>query len=299
MCLKIKLIPLLFLSLFVLGEQLPSQIPAQSLSDYPLETLEIANTRAAYTTRAFFPPDTIQLDPWHRWKFNRILFGYVEEGDSYKLVFRLYFPSRYLSAEGRDYLPLAKRVLHYALSFFIIGREYLGRTSQWSKDGVVDIWLCEKGDVGGEQIGKDLYIYQIGREREEMELLREIAHEWGHHIIPPVGPYKEPEKWANGYIGERLLLNLLKENLTTSRQREDIAKFLEQRNALPLEIFRKAGNPSGLLRDEGEEGFWYLVGYVLEMSEEKGVEFIRQVFQKVGNTAPLSPSDLGKLLSGE
>ncbi len=302
-CLKIfpksKIIYLLFLLSFAFGEEMPLYISAKEVSRYLMESLEVAKVRAVYTSKAFFPPNTVQLDPWHRWRYNRVLYGYVEEGEGYRLVFRLYFPSRYLSSEGRDYLPLAKQVLRQALSFYILGKKYLGRTSQWSKDGIVDIWLSEKGEVGGEQIGRELYIYQIGKGREEIELLREIAHEWGHHIIPPIGPYKGPEKWANGYIGERLLLNLFKGNLIPCQQREEIAKFLERRNRLPLEIFEKTGYPSGLLKDEGEEGFWYIVGYVLKISEKEGIGFIQEILQKIKGTVPISPSDFAKLLASK
>lgn len=293
-----KIILLILISYLAKGE-MPLKISSQTLSHYQLESLEIANERAIYTSRAHFPPDTIQLDPWHRWKFNRVLYGYVEEGDGYKLVYRLYFPSRYLSIEGKDYLPLAKKILYHALQFYIIGRKFLGNVSLWSRDGVVDIWLAEKGDAGGEQIGKDLYIYQIGKARDEIELIREVAHEWGHHIIPPIGPYKEPEKWANGYVGERLLLELLRENSPSPQEREEIEKFLNTRNQKPLEIFRKAGYPSPLLSEEGAEGFWYMVGYVLEMREKKGIEFIRRILQQTRGRDRLSPSDLGKLLASE
>ena len=34
-----------------------------------------------------------------------------------------------------------------------------------------------------------------------------IAHEYSHLALPPLGgDYKEPEAWANGYLGERLLV---------------------------------------------------------------------------------------------
>lgn len=293
-----KIILLLLISYLAKGE-MPSKISSQTLSHYQLESLEIANERAIYTSKAFFPPDTIQLDPWHRWKFNRVLYGYVGEGESYKLVFRLYFPSRYLSTEGKDYFPLAKKILYHALRFYILGRKFLGSVSLWSRNGIVDIWLAEKGDAGGEQIGKDLYIYQIGKVRDEIELMREVAHEWGHHIIPPIGPYKEPEKWANGYVGERLLLELLRENSPFTQEREEIEKFLKTRNEKPLEIFRKAGYPSRLLSEEGEGGFWYIVGYVLETREKKGIEFIRLILQQTKGKVGLSPSDLGKLLASK
>ncbi|MGC8843030.1 MAG: hypothetical protein ACP5QS_03735 [bacterium] len=273
---------LLLLLLPLLWGQPPSEFPTQSFPAIPWEKIEIANCSALLTSKPFFPPQVPQIDPCYKWKFNRVLYGYVMDGNRYKLVFRLYFPSRFLSSSGNDYLPLAKKVLSYSLFFYILGRDFLGRTSQWSKDGVVDIWLCENGEGGGEQIGKNIYIYQIGKERDDVELLREVAHEWGHHIIPPVGPYEEPEEWANGYIGERLLLKLLLEHLPSALAplKANLNSFLEKKNKIPLELFRREGDSRELLKNKGKYGFLYILGYVIDVSEKRGMEFLRDVFKK-------------------
>ncbi|MBC7330067.1 hypothetical protein H5T88_06870 [bacterium] len=277
-----KFVFIILIYLPLIADQFPAEFSSQSLPDFPFETIEIAERKALFTSKPFFPPNIIQIDPVHKARFNRLLYGYVEENDRYKMVFRLYFPSRFLSSSGNDYLTLAKRILAYSLYFYILGSKYLGKTSQWSKDGIVDIWLCEGGDAGGEQVGRNIYFYQIEKDREEVELIREVAHEWGHHIIPPIGPYEEPEEWANGCIGERLLLKLLLDNLPSSLSflREKLGVYLKERNEEILRYYRQAGDSQELLRDKGKRGFLYIWGYILDINEKRGEGYLREVFAK-------------------
>jgi hypothetical protein len=273
---------LLLFSLPLIAEQFPREFPFQFPPDLPFERIEIANMKALLTSKPFFPPNTIQIDPIHKARFNRVLYGYVEGNDKYKMVFRLYFPSRFLSSWGNDYLTLAKKILAYSLYFYILGSKYLGKTSQWSKDGIVDIWLCEGGEAGGEQVGRNIYIYQIEKGREEVELIREVAHEWGHHIIPPIGPYEEPEEWANGCIGERLLLKLFLDNLPSSLSflKGKLDAFLKERNEEVLRFYRQFRDSQELLRDKGKSGFLYIWGYILDISERKGTGYLKEVFAR-------------------
>jgi hypothetical protein len=177
---------------------------------------------------------------------------------------------------------LGKKILAYSLYFYILGSKYLGKTSQWSKDGVVDIWLCEGGEAGGEQVGRNIYIYQIEKGREDVELIREVAHEWGHHIIPPIGPYEEPEEWANGCIGERLLLKLFLDNLPSSLSflKGKLDAFLKERNEEVLRFYRQFRDSQELLRDKGKSGFLYIWGYILDISERKGTGYLKEVFAR-------------------
>ncbi|HRI43903.1 MAG TPA: hypothetical protein PLL78_04240 [Fimbriimonadaceae bacterium] len=105
----------------------------------------------------------------------------------------------------------------------------------------VHLYLCDGGDSGGEQrFGEDRYIDEgTGRAvsqkvntiyiydmptftKDRVEMLREIAHEYGHATLPPIGPFSKPEDWANGDLGERLYLRWLFEDLVVQRlQRGD------------------------------------------------------------------------------
>lgn len=89
--------------------------------------------------------------------------------------------------------------------------------------GVVDLYLCWGGTPGGEALfdhdpqvprtSNDkvatMYIFDLPSFVTPVERAREIAHEYGHLVLPPIGGYSDPEDWANGVLGERLFLTQL------------------------------------------------------------------------------------------
>ncbi len=86
--------------------------------------------------------------------------------------------------------------------------------------GTVDVYLCWGGTPGGEalldhdpQVPKGvndkvatIYIYDLPSFKTPVERLREVAHEYGHIVLPAIGGYSDPEDWNNGILGERLFL---------------------------------------------------------------------------------------------
>jgi hypothetical protein len=86
---------------------------------------------------------------------------------------------------------------------------YTDLTPRFSEDGVVNVWLTEKGEPGGESLDQQIYLYNIGTPRSAAEWVRELAHEYGHQTLPPVGGYDQPEWGASGLLGEQLLLRWL------------------------------------------------------------------------------------------
>lgn len=87
----------------------------------------------------------------------------------------------------------------------------------------VDEYLCWGGVAGGEQMfAQDteagvtrrvnaIYIYDIASFTNPLEMAREVAHEYGHAVLPAIGGFKTPEDWANGYLGEKLFLTWLRD----------------------------------------------------------------------------------------
>jgi len=88
---------------------------------------------------------------------------------------------------------------------------------------IIDVFLCWGGKAGGEQIfdsfGPDhtkvntIYFYDLNSFTDPVECAREIAHEYGHAALNSIGGYKEPEFWANGYLGEKLFLRWFRDRL--------------------------------------------------------------------------------------
>lgn len=97
--------------------------------------------------------------------------------------------------------------------------------------GTVDFYLCWGGKPGGEhRYGEEpdpnggapikvnvIYIYDLKSFESPVEMAREVAHEYGHAVIPAAGGYDAPEDWANGYLGERLYLRWFRDAMAAKR----------------------------------------------------------------------------------
>ena len=106
------------------------------------------------------------------------------------------------------------RLFSYNISYM-----RLEHAPEFSK--TVTVYLCFGGDPGGEQLvdvdnqtGGDkvdtIYFYDLKSMTDPVEAVREVAHEYGHAVLPPLGgDYTAPEAWANGYLGEKLYLSYL------------------------------------------------------------------------------------------
>jgi hypothetical protein len=113
-------------------------------------------------------------------------------------------------------------------------RLHLDHPLQYNR-GIVDFYLCYGGDPGGEQMfGTELvngqvvkvntiYIYRLDSFKDPVEMAREVAHEYGHAILPPVGGFKQPEIWADGYLGEKLFLQWIRNDMSAGKLNPDDA----------------------------------------------------------------------------
>lgn len=109
-------------------------------------------------------------------------------------------------------------------------------------DGLVEVYLCFGGRAGGEQLfGQDLvpdpkqpdktdvekvntiYIYDMPSFTDPVEMAREVAHEYGHATWPPVGGFKDPEEWADGYLAEKVFLRWLRDGIASGELSPDDA----------------------------------------------------------------------------
>ncbi|MER3495460.1 MAG: hypothetical protein C4320_00675 [Armatimonadota bacterium] len=133
-------------------------------------------------------------------------------------------------------------------------------------DRVVDVYLCWGGVKGGEQLfdhdpqvprGENdlvntIYIYDLPSFEGEVERLREVAHEYGHAILPALGGYSDPESWGNGILGERIflrrLLSLLKEKRVPARDMMDVSI-----PALEAWVVKNVDAPARIIATEGPD----------------------------------------------
>jgi hypothetical protein len=171
------------------------------------------------------PLDPAKVSPRHSWLFDWMIAGYGNvpgTGDGQQnLRFRVYSQDR---DEKNDLTP---RVACMLLRLW----DYNVRTLRIDHPqnvnlGIVDVYLCYGGKAGGEQLfdeedvpGKKaikvntIYIYDLPSLTDPVEMAREVAHEYGHAVLPPVGGYSEPESWANGYLGEKLYMRWMRDEM--------------------------------------------------------------------------------------
>jgi hypothetical protein len=176
-------------------------------------------------------------------------------------------------------------------------------------NGIVDVYLCFGGQAGGEQMfdsevvnGRTvkvntIYIYDLASFTDPVEMLREVCHEYGHAVLWAVGGYTEPEYWANGYLGEKLYMRYLRDELKAARfgTLDSIGSKFEaldawvKKNADPLEdIWAKGGPKPELLKGNDGSAMNAYIG--LSLYAERVLppsSFQRAMKQAVGNgTAP-------------
>jgi hypothetical protein len=94
-------------------------------------------------------------------------------------------------------------------------------------NSIVDVYLCWGGTPGGEQeFAQDvegsppsirkadtIYIYDLASFTDPVESAREVAHEYGHATLPAVGGFVQPEDWGNGFLGEKLFLRWVRNEM--------------------------------------------------------------------------------------
>lgn len=114
-------------------------------------------------------------------------------------------------APSREHLPFAERAGRFLGLLWSLGDRHFGTLCSRLRERPVEVWLSLEGEAGGEQINQHLYVYDLLSSRSGLEWARELAHEYGHYLLPGASGYAEPENWANGVLGERLFLSWIRE----------------------------------------------------------------------------------------
>jgi len=225
------ILPLITALLFSRQEQVVRPIP---IPDNPRLTLELVESQLdpPRTAPKVFPGSQHWLFPW-------LTRGYGTMGEENVAHLRL----RVYSQERLERDDLAPKVARMALQIWDRCYRFLKLDSPSRFDeGIVDYYLCFGGTPGGEQethadlvpdpaapgggrsiVANSIYIYQLKTFKDPVEMAREVAHEYGHAILPDIGGFKEPEAWSNGYLGEKLFLTWIKKDMAAGRLTPDDA----------------------------------------------------------------------------
>ncbi len=168
----------------------------------------------------------------NQWEFDWLTSGKGVENDPNQLRLKV----RVYSQERKEVADKALAVARMAMQIWDRAYHRL-KVDSPTESGVVDFYLCFGGKAGGEQRFDEeivpglsrtahvntIYIYRLDTFKEPVEMAREVAHEYGHAILPAVGGFKEPEAWSNGYLGEKLFLKWIKKDMVAGRLGPDDA----------------------------------------------------------------------------
>jgi hypothetical protein len=120
----------------------------------------------------------------------------VAEGTTPTVLFEIY-------AQRQTLYPYAERACRLLLACYDLACTRLGLDHALRYDRLLRVFLMTEGKAGAEQQQNLMYLYDLSERVPPQAWVRELTHEYGHWILPPINSYEEPEPWANGDLGER------------------------------------------------------------------------------------------------
>lgn len=185
--------------------------------------------------------------------------------------------------------PFARQVGAMMARLYWLGIDYLDAAPAPGR--YINVWLARHGEPGAEEFQRNIYLFAVGQNRSAAEWIRELAHEYSHIILPPVGEFSAPEKWANGYLGERLFMKwLLLDNGVADAWSEPVdgAAYVAKEVTPLRQRYQNAGPGSPLGEKMDAEGMDHWIGQVLSIEASHGPTVVRELFKKYATRRPQS-----------
>lgn len=283
----------------LVGSGLPDTITEDELAGIPVKSAMIAGGIGISVE----PDDYIStqaVEPQHGWLYGRITYIEVPSSPGKTSSYTQFCRVHYTSQEVE---PFARRVgallllAHNTLTT-MIGRDPFG------DDRPFDVWLCDSGQMGGEQWEDNIYFYDLTASRSSIEWIREIVHEYSHLALPAIGGYSAPEYWANGYLGERLIVRWMERSPVTKKNVEDLWGDFSGENNFnlllidpPLTLFHKIGPNQVWLGRTDEEGMNYFIGRMLAIDDRYGSKFLGLVLSNFPHFREAHATDLPEAIA--
>jgi hypothetical protein len=294
-------------SLLLLTQNTPANLNLTSLAALPANSMPfdvlMSNTEAGLPgsddkTIILVPRDSEPAeidDPVEDWPFARAMYIYTAQGGGQaSLLCSIHY-------QTTDTTGMAE---HIGTLLSLLDRVYADRmvVSRADDSYPFHVWLCANAPVsnGGEQWRNNIYFYDISNPRSSIEWIREIAHEFSHLAFQAVGgTYTDPEAFANGYLGERLLVRWLSQGTAGGAVSVESAwkgtfagyyNFNRLLIAPPLKEFAAYGLNRTKLAERNADGMRYLIGMLLTVDDRCGSAAVGNCLQTIADQHSSDPN---------
>ena len=274
---------------------LPPEINPDWLPDLPVDVSPLPYGLGTLVVPKTYLP-TEAAEPQHDWKFSKVSYLYLPGSGSSSLFCAVHYPS------ASD-TPLAGRI---ARLLALAHQTLVQKTGREAANGTApfDVWLCTGGQSGGEQWRSNLYLYDLETPRSSIEWIREVVHEYSHLALPAIGGYDAPEYWANGYLGERLIVRWLQrlpngpaEVTALWGDFSGAPNFDRLLIAPPLALYKRIGPSPDWLARRDELGMRYFIGQALTFDDKYGSARLGDAFSRLPRFHEADAKDFAAALS--
>ncbi|WP_119325176.1 hypothetical protein [Capsulimonas corticalis] len=278
---------------------LPDTVSPETLAAIPVATSAIGGGLGTVASVSAYLPCKAQ-EPQHDWTFDHETYIYLKPATGsdgeLKLFCRVHYtvPGDTRLAERMGSL-LA--IAHHAWA------QKTGAPTA-NADAPFNVWLCRGGQSGGEQWRDNLYLYDLDAPRSSIEWIREIIHEYSHLAVPAIGGYTDPEYWANGYLGERLIVRWIQRTPGMPALVESAwgdfsgaANFDKLLIDPAIALYKKNGRSKTWLDRRDELGMRYFIGQMLTVDDKYGARTLAAAFGRLPRFREARASDMADALA--
>lgn len=271
---------------------------AYTINDSRLKSEFRGGQQGMITTRPLPTPAAYMRDPKYGanprlsdaqrsgWVFPHMLYAYSydQKNQCWRLCFRVMWQDVPGDAAA-DRAQLAQRTAQLMVRLSNLLAAYTDLTPRFTEDGVVNIWMAERGEAGAETSNGNIYVYSVSTPRRPFEWVRQLTHEFGHLTIPVVGGYTQPEWGANGRLGERLIMRWLAQNISADETHPWLRALtadeaIEKRVNTLIRQFAELGPEAAQLRGTDAAAMDDFVGMALYLEQVRGSRYLTSLLEK-------------------
>ena len=284
---------------WMIQDGLPEHISPGTLAALPVSIGAIGGGLGSVASvNAYLPCKT--QEPQHDWTFDHETYVYLKTPKAADGELRLFCRVHYT-------VPGDTRLAERTGSLLAIARQAWAQKTgapTANGDAPFHVWLCRGGQSGGEQWRDNLYLYDLDAPRSSIEWIREIVHEYSHLAVPAIGGYASPEYWANGYLGERLIVRWIQRTPGMPALVEhDWGDFSGAPNfdrlliAPAIALYKKNGPSKTWLERTDELGMRYFIGQMLTVDDKYGAHVLAAAFGLLPRFREAKPADMAQALA--